>query len=144
MNLSVLLQPLAVEISAESLSQLERLTDELLRWNQRHNLTAITERVEVLEKHLFDSLTLLPFIGGNDTLLDIGSGAGFPALPLKIVCQQLEVVSVDAVSKKIAFQKHIARSLGLSGFTALHERIEKLTLNPDYCEHFSLVTARTL
>ena len=86
---------------------MERLVDEMLRWNRSRNLTAITDRDEVLEKHLVDSLTLLPFARQAKRLLDIGSGAGFPALPLKIVCPELAVVSVDAVGKKIDFQRHV-------------------------------------
>jgi 16S rRNA (guanine527-N7)-methyltransferase len=117
------------------------LTDELLRWNSRRNLTAIIDRDEVLEKHIADSLTLLPFARQAAHLLDIGSGAGFPCIPLKIVCPELKVVSVDAVGKKVDFQRHVVRTLGLTGFTALHERAEKLT---NYLAAFDLITARAL
>lgn len=138
------LQKLELEIPAESLVQLELLVDELLRWTQRRNLTAITDREEVVEKHLVDSLTMLPFARQAVRLLDIGSGAGFPALPLKIVCPTLEVVSVDAVGKKIDFQKHVARKLGLPSFTALHARIQDLSGEENYRSGFDLVTARAL
>ncbi len=142
--LQELLQKLELEIPAESLVQLELLVDELLRWTQRRNLTAITDREEVVEKHLADSLTMLPFARQAVRLLDIGSGAGFPALPLKIVCPTLEVVSVDAVGKKIDFQKHVARKLGLPSFTALHARIQDLSGEENYRSGFDLVTARAL
>ena len=132
-----LLRKIDLNLSSASIFQLERLVDELLRWNPRRNLTAITDRDEVLEKHLVDSLTLLSFARQSTRLLDIGSGAGFPALPLKIVCPELAVVSVDAVGKKIDFQRHVVRSLGLQGFTALHARVETLT---DYHVGFDLVT----
>jgi len=138
------LQKLKLEISNDSLAQLELLVDELLRWTKRRNLTAITDRDEVLEKHLVDSLTMLPFARTAGRLLDIGSGAGFPALPLKIVCPALEVVSVDAVGKKIDFQKHVARKLGLSSFTGLHARIQNLQEEENYRAGFDLVTARAL
>ena len=97
-----------------------------------------------MEKHLVDSLTLLPFACQARRLLDIGSGAGFPALPLKIVCPKLAVVSVDAVGKKIDFQRHIVRVLGLQGFTALHGRVELLQEQAEYRAGFDLVTARAL
>ncbi|RLB67444.1 MAG: 16S rRNA (guanine(527)-N(7))-methyltransferase RsmG [Deltaproteobacteria bacterium] len=139
-----LLSELNLKISSKEAFLLEQLVDELLRWNPRRNLTAITDHDEVLEKHLVDSLTLLPFARQSDRLLDIGSGAGFPALPLKIVCPELEVVSVDAVGKKIDFQRHAVRTLGLTGFTALHERVEKLVGHADYRAGFDLVTARAL
>ena len=138
------LQKLELEIPHNSLVQLELLVDELLRWTKRRNLTAITDRDEVLEKHLVDSLTMLPFARQARRLLDIGSGAGFPALPLKIVCPALEVVSVDAVGKKIDFQKHVARKLGLPSFGALHARIQDLEEDESYRAGFDLVTARAL
>ncbi len=144
MALTELLRVLDLKISAETTLLLEQLVDELLRWNQRRNLTAITDRDEVLEKHLVDSLTLLPFARQSTRLLDIGSGAGFPALPLKIVCPELEVVSVDAVGKKVDFQRHIVRTLGLQGFTAIHERVERLADHLDYRSGFDLLTARAL
>lgn len=135
---------LGLTIAERDAAVLERLVDELLRWNRSRNLTAITDRGEVAEKHLVDSLTLLPYARQSGRLLDIGSGAGFPALPLKIVCPELAVVSVDAVGKKIDFQRHVSRVLGLKGFTALHERAEKLQTIEEYRAGFDLVTARAL
>ena len=139
--LADLLRKLDLNVTPAAIPLLERVVDELLRWNPRRNLTAITDRDEVLEKHLVDSLTLLPFARQATRLLDVGSGAGFPALPLKVAYPELEVVSVDAVGKKIDFQRHVVRTLGLQGFTALHARVETLT---DYHVGFDLVTARAL
>lgn len=144
MALTVLLAELGLDVAPEAVARLERLADELLRWNRRRNLTAITGRDEILEKHLLDSLTLLPYLRRPGRLLDIGSGAGFPALPLKIACPDLEVVSVEAVGKKVAFQRHIARTFGLDGFSVLHERIEALVACPGFCKGFETVTARAL
>jgi len=144
MGLPELLAKLGLDVVPEAIVRLERLADELLRWSRRRNLTAITGRDEVLEKHLVDSLTLLPFINRSGRLLDIGSGAGFPALPLKIACPDLEVVSVEAVGKKVDFQRHIARLFDLDGFSVRHERIESLSDHADYCQGFDTVTARAL
>ena len=138
------LAALGLEVAPEAVLSLESLVDELQHWNRRRNLTAITGREEILEKHLLDSLSLLPLIKDSGRLLDIGSGAGFPALPLKIARPDLEIVSVDSVGKKIAFQRHIARTFGLDGFTALHERIESLVDHADYHQRFEIVTARAL
>ena len=124
--------------------RLEWLSGELLRWNRTHNLTAIIRPEEVAEKHLADSLSLLPLLGTTRRLLDLGSGAGFPALPLKIARPDLEVVTVDAVGKKIAFQNHIARTLRFSGFTAVHGRAEALRDHPACAAKFDVVTARAL
>lgn len=96
---------------------------ELLHWNRRINLTAIVEPREVLIQHVLDSLAIAPFITGP-SLLDVGSGGGFPGLPLALLRPDLEVSSVDSRNKKIAFQRHAARQLGLSNFTATAARIE--------------------
>ena len=144
MNLSMLLTRQGLDLSADKVLQLELLVDELMRWNRRRNLTAITARDEIIEKHVIDSLTLAPFVGSSESLLDIGSGAGFPALPLKIVHPGLKIVSVDAAAKKIDFQRHIVRLLALKDFQALHERVESLSNEPEYSRNFEIVTARAL
>lgn len=143
-ELTDLLARLGITLPEPAIAQLEWLGRELLRWNRTHNLTAITAPDDVREKHLADSLTLLPLLGGARRLLDLGSGAGFPALPVKIACPQLEVVSVDAVGKKIAFQRHAARALKLEGFTALHARAETLAGTELCGAGFEVVTARAL
>jgi 16S rRNA (guanine527-N7)-methyltransferase len=143
-TLAELLAALGIDLAAATLERLEWLGRELLRWNRTHNLTAITDPDDVREKHLADSLTLLPLLGAARRLLDLGSGAGFPGLPVKIARPDLEVVSVDAVGKKIAFQRHVVRTLGLTGFTALHGRGEALAKQPGCAGGFDLVTARAL
>lgn len=143
-SLAAWLAPLGITLAPAALEHLAWLAAELLRWNRTHNLTAITDPAEVYEKHLIDSLTLLPLIGAAKRLLDLGSGAGFPGLPLKIARPELDVVSVDAVGKKIAFQRHVVRTLQLSGFTAVHGRAEDLPGSPAGGAGFDLVTARAL
>jgi 16S rRNA (guanine527-N7)-methyltransferase len=143
-RLAALLAMQKIELSDGQVAQLVWLVQELLRWNRSRNLTAITQLDEILEKHIIDALTLLPFARSSRRMLDIGSGAGFPALPLKVACPQLEVVSVDAVAKKISFQKHAVRSLGLEGFTALHGRVEELGASSAFEGGFDLVTARAV
>jgi 16S rRNA (guanine527-N7)-methyltransferase len=112
-----------VRLSAEQVDALLRFAEELLRWNARVNLTAITEIAEVVEKHLVDSLAVVPLIGAAGTALDLGSGAGLPAVPLKIALPQLQVTAVESVGKKVAFIKHAAARLGLGGgFRAIQAR----------------------
>jgi len=142
--LTDLLATLGITLPAGAIEQLEWLGRELLRWNRTHNLTAITAADEVREKHLADSLTLLPLLGNARRLLDLGSGAGFPALPVKIARPDLAVVAVEAVGKKVAFQRHVARALKLESFTALHARAESLG-EAELCgPGFEVVTARAL
>jgi 16S rRNA (guanine527-N7)-methyltransferase len=99
---------------------------ELSEWTRRFNLTAIKDPEDIIIKHFVDSLTPLPHLGRCTGLLDIGSGAGFPGIPLKIVAPQLEVQLVDASRKKVSFLKHLIRTLRLQQITAIHGRIEDM------------------
>ncbi len=131
---------LGIMLSAAELGRFYALAAELKKWGRKINLTAIREDEEIAIKHFLDSLTLLRIIGAKGTLLDIGSGGGFPALPLKIVRHELHVVSVDAVEKKVIFQRHVARHLGLHHFEALHARAEELSAQ--YAGRFDWVVSR--
>jgi 16S rRNA (guanine527-N7)-methyltransferase len=115
---------LGERLSDESVARLLRFGEELLRWNARVNLTAITEPRDVLEKHFLDSLAITPEVRGASTLLDLGAGAGFPGIPLKIVLPELRVTLVDSVGKKVAFMKNAISRLGLIGARAIHARAE--------------------
>jgi 16S rRNA (guanine527-N7)-methyltransferase len=98
---------------AEVVEKLERYAVEMLRWNRRINLTALTQPAQVVEKHLVDSLHLLPFLQGSRRLLDLGSGAGFPGAVLAMAMPSLEACLVEASAKKVAFLKHAAVHCGL-------------------------------
>lgn len=100
-------------VSPGSLALLERFADRLLAWNRKVNLTAITDPVEVAEKHLVDSLALLPDLDRAAKLLDVGSGAGIPAVPISCVLRTLDVVCCDGVAKKMAFVKAVSAELDL-------------------------------
>jgi 16S rRNA (guanine527-N7)-methyltransferase len=98
-------------VAAEALPLLERFADRLLAWNRKVNLTRITAPDEVAEKHLVDALLLLPAVTGARTLLDVGSGAGIPAVPLACVRRDLDVTCCDSVTKKVAFVKAVSAEL---------------------------------
>jgi 16S rRNA (guanine527-N7)-methyltransferase len=102
---------LGVEVSPAAAEALLWLQDELLRWNQKMNLTAIRDPAEVLEKHLLDSLSVVPVVPSGAEVLDVGSGAGFPGLPLAVVRSDVRVTLVDAVAKKVGFIKAAAARL---------------------------------
>jgi 16S rRNA (guanine527-N7)-methyltransferase len=131
-----------IVLAVATVENLLTFLDGLLRWNEKVNLTSITEPKEAIEKHLVDSLTLLPLLGGAERLLDLGSGGGLPGIPLKIACPGLQVLSVDAVQKKIAFQRHISRQLNLKKFQAHHGRAESLADNPLWAAGFDVVVSR--
>lgn len=142
MTLQAALAELAILIDSGKEERLLSFLDELLRWNKSINLTAITDRDEALVKHLVDSLTLLPYLRGDEILLDMGSGGGLPGLPLKMVMPGLNLTSVDAVAKKISFQKHVIRTFALSGAVARHGRLEELGKESALAGRFDLVVAR--
>jgi len=107
----------------------------MAKWNRAYNLTAIRDPLEMVDKHLLDSLSLLPHVA-DAPLLDVGAGAGLPGLVLAIVRPELEVTTVDAVAKKVRFMEHAIRSLRLNHARALHTRIEALE------GHYPQITSR--
>ena len=131
---------LGVELTSAELGKFYHFAAELKKWARKINLTAITADEEIAVKHFLDSLTLLKVVTGHGRLLDIGSGGGFPSIPVKIACHGLKVVSVDAVEKKVIFQRHAARLLGLHDFEALHARGEELS--GQYAGYFDWVVSR--
>lgn len=117
---------LGITISPPQLEAFSIHARELLFWNRRSNLTAITDPAQVAEKHFVDSLVPLRWIPPEATLLDVGSGGGFPGIPLKVVRPGLSVTLIDAAAKKVSFLKHVIRLLGLSGIEAIHIRAERM------------------
>ena len=122
-----------------SAAKLETLIDELARWGRRVNLTAIRDPLEMVSGHILDSLAVRPFIEGH-SVIDVGTGAGFPGLPLAICEPDLEVTLLDSNGKKIAFVQHMIGKLGLQNARAIKARSEDFA--PD--ERFDTVVARAL
>src|SRR6266581_8003725 len=119
------LRQLDTKVTDEQVDQFLRYRQELLDWNARFNLTAITDPDEILFKHFLDSLSLLSVYDKPEArVLDIGAGAGFPGLPLKIVRPQWQVVLVEATRKKVAFLQHMIETLQLKNVEAVHARAE--------------------
>lgn len=133
-------------VTNRQLEQFELYWQELVSWNEKMNLTGITEREQVYVKHFYDSLSLSFFVPLNDvrTVADIGSGAGFPSLPLLILYPHLQVTIVDALQKRVSFLQHIVRTLELEHVQCLHGRAEDLARQSELRDAFDLVTARAV
>jgi 16S rRNA (guanine527-N7)-methyltransferase len=140
---------IGLELSPEQLTQFARYRELLLDWNQRINLTAITDPQEVLAKHFLDSLACLFAIPQTERekplkLLDVGSGAGFPGLPLQIVFPHWQVTLLEATGKKVRFLEEVIARLGLSRARALQGRAEELAHDRQHRAHCDVVMARGL
>jgi 16S rRNA (guanine527-N7)-methyltransferase len=127
---------LGAPLTAAQAAQLLQLTAELARWNQRFNLTAITEPAAMITHHLLDSLAVNPDLTGEH-IADVGTGAGFPGLPLALVNPQRQFTLIDSTAKKLRFVEHAARLLQLANVQAVHARVEKLVAPP-----FDTIVAR--
>ena len=128
---------LGVPLAPAAAGRLLRLLDELERWNRSFNLTAITDRREMLTHHLLDSLSVLPFVQGA-RVIDVGTGAGFPGLPLAIADPGRHYTLLDSAGKKVRFVSHACRVLGLANVEPVHARAE--AWRPDAA--FDTVVAR--
>lgn len=133
-------------LSASQCAQFVRYHELLVDWNSRINLTAITAPQAVLEKHFLDSLLLLDDVcfGDGDTLIDVGTGAGFPGIPLAIVCPNLQVTLLDSLRKRVTFLETVAAELGLSNVIAVHERAELFAKQPAQRDAYDWATARAV
>jgi len=122
-NLIAAAAALNVTLSPEAAGRLLQLLDELARWNKTYNLTAITDRAEMLTHHLLDSLSIHPYLQGN-AIADVGTGAGFPGLPLAVTNPDKHFTLIDSNNKKVRFVNHAAHAIGLSNVEGIHVRAE--------------------
>ena len=120
--------------------------NELITWNQQVNLTAINTTEQIRTKHFLDSLSTICVLRGSplNSLVDIGTGAGFPGIPLKILFPELRLTLIESVGKKAAFCQHLVDSLGLSGVEIFTERAENLGQNPQHRERYDWAIARAV
>lgn len=137
---------LGLELTARQLEQYETYYRLLVEWNEKMNLTGITERAAVYEKHFYDSLTLaaLPEALGAGSLADIGAGAGFPSIPFKIARPEIRVTIVDSLAKRIRFLETVAAELGLADIQLVHGRAEDIGRLPAHRDSYDLATARAV
>jgi len=133
-----------VALDASKVEAFERFLGELIKWNQRMNLTALGEERSIIVRHFLDSLTLVRYLPRAASLLDIGSGAGFPGVPLKIARPDLDVVLLEASRQKTHFHKHLIRSLNLSGIRSVWGRSDQGEVRTILGNRFDVVVSRAV
>ena len=140
-------QLLGLQLSREQIAAFKLLEEELLEWNDRFNLTAIRDKEGIETKHFLDSLTCLMALDLNAaprSLIDVGTGAGFPGIPLKLMLPNMRLTLVESIQKKAGFCTHVVEKLGLRQVQILPERAEDVGQDPAHRESYDLATARAV
>ena len=134
-----------INISEEQIDLFERYYDLLVSWNEKINLTSITGKEDVYIKHFADSISLLSKTDlSGKSLIDVGTGAGFPAVPIKIMCPDCKIVLADSLNKRISFLNELISELGLTDICAIHGRAEDLGSDRQYREKFDVAVSRAV
>ena len=128
------LKELKIEISTEQVEQFYKYMNILIEWNKMINLTAIIEPKEIITKHFIDSLTIANRVRKNDTIIDIGTGAWFPGIPIKIAYPEIKIVLMDSLNKRINFLDEVIKTLQLENIETIHGRAEEYGRNKKYRE----------
>ncbi|WP_075619702.1 16S rRNA (guanine(527)-N(7))-methyltransferase RsmG [Paenisporosarcina indica] len=133
-------------LTLDQLQQFNKYFELLVEWNEKMNLTAITDQPSVYLKHFYDSISMAFYVNFSkgQSICDVGAGAGFPSIPLKICFPQLQVTIVDSLNKRIQFLTHLSEQLGLSNVQFVHARAEEFGQSAKYREQYDIVTARAV
>ena len=135
---------LSIEINDAQIKQFYIYMNLLIEWNKKMNLTAITEESEIIRKHFIDSLIVSKYLRANEKVMDIGSGAGFPGIPLKIANENLNMDLVDSLNKRITFLNEVINNLDMKNIKAIHSRAEDLARIEEYRERYDVVVSRAV
>ena len=137
-------EELGIKLSKEQAGMFFNYMNLLLEWNEKINLTAITEEKEVIVKHFVDSLIISKYIPEGASLIDVGTGAGFPGIPLKIIRDDLKITLLDSLQKRINFLDVVIKELKLKNIETIHARVEEFGKNSKYRESFEVATSRAV
>ena len=135
---------IGIELKEEQLEKFYLYMNILLEWNEKINLTAITNEEEIILKHFVDSLTINKYIEDSKSLIDVGTGAGFPGIPIKILRQDLKITLLDSLNKRINFLNEVIEKLELKNIECIHGRAEEFGKNKNYREKYDISTSRAV
>lgn len=135
---------IGVSLNEENLDKLYKYKNLVLEWNEKINLTAITDDSEFAVKHFIDSLTINKYIEPNKTIIDIGTGAGFPGIPLKILNKENKIVLFDSLNKRLKVLEDIIDKIELKNIETLHGRAEEIFKNRQYREKYDIAVSRAV
>ena len=135
---------MGVRFSVEQIEKFYKYMNLLIEWNEKINLTAITEPSEIILKHFIDSITILKEIEDGSILVDVGTGAGFPGVPLSIMNPTLKITLVDSLNKRLIFLQEVVKELKLENVELIHARAEEFGQNKKYREQFYIATSRAV
>lgn len=133
-----------IKISKKEIDLLYRYMNLLLDWNNKINLTAITKEEDIILKHFIDSISINEYLKEKNKIMDVGTGAGFPGIPLKIINPNMEFILVDSLNKRINFLEEVAKELCLEKIQLIHSRVEDLAKNMNYREKADVVVSRAV
>lgn len=142
--LKELAKEINIELSDEKVEQFYTYMKLLQEWNNKINLTAITEDNEIVLKHFIDSLTIQKYINEGSKVIDVGTGAGFPTIPVKICDESIKLTLLDSLNKRINFLKEVGNSLNLQDIEYVHGRTEDIAVKKEYREMYDVATARAV
>lgn len=139
------LKKLDIDISDKQLEKFNKYYELLISWNEKMNLTSITDKNEVIDKHFVDSIMLYKYSDLSDSkIIDVGTGAGFPGIPLKIMCPSCKITLLDSLAKRLNFLNEVISELGLEDIVTIHGRAEDCAHNVKFREKFDYATSRAV
>ena len=135
---------IGIQLNEEQVKQFYTYMKLLKEWNEKMNLTAITETEEIIQKHFIDSMTIQNYLKPNEQIIDVGTGAGFPGVPIKILNKEIQLVLLDSLNKRLNFLQEVIQVMQLNKILTVHGRAEEIANKKEYRENFDVAVSRAV